>query len=105
MDTPRLPDAAVRLLLHVVDTEADFGVCTGETVGLGVNGLSARLSDPLPSSCETTVHVELPDGRDVVAPAVVAAGESDGKGWTYRLVFGRLEPADFEAIRALIPAA
>ncbi len=99
------PDAAVRLPLHVVDTERDFGVSTGETVGLGVSGLSARLTGPLPCSCETTVHVELPGGRDVVAPAVVTGGEQNRDGWTYRLVFDHLEPGDVEAIRSLLTTA
>jgi hypothetical protein len=91
--------------LHVVDTEGDFGVATGETVCLGVSGLSARMPGPLPCSCETTVHVELPGGWDVVAAAVVAGGEQDREGWTYRLVFGHLEPGDVEAIRSLVTAA
>ncbi len=81
----RLPAVAVRLPLHVIDCRA-------------------RLSGP-PCSCETTVHVELPGGRDVLAPAVVAGGEQNRDGWTYRLVFGHLEPGDVEAIRSLLTTA
>ena len=91
--------------MHVVDTEGDFGVCSGETLALGVNGLVARLAGQLPCSCETTVHVELPDGREVLAAAVVAAGEGQRGLWTYRLVFVHLDQADVEAIRALVSAA
>jgi RNA polymerase sigma-70 factor (ECF subfamily) len=91
--------------LHVVDTEGDFAVYSGETVGLGVSGLSARLSEPLRCSWEATVHVELPDGCELLAAAVVAAEEGDRKAWTYRLVFVDLDPADVEAIRVLLSSA
>ncbi len=64
-----------------------------------------RLTGPLPSSCETTVHVEMPGGRGLMASAVVAAAEDGPDGWTYRLVFGPLEEADVAAIRSLVPAA
>ena len=100
----RLPDAGAGLALHVVDTEGDFGVCSGETLGVGFSGLSARLSGPLPCSCETTVHVELPDGRALLAAAVVASGERHRGGWTYRLVFVHLDQTDVEAISSVTSA-
>jgi len=95
----------LRLPIHVVDTEGDFSVCTGETRGLGVHGVVARLEQPLPCTCETTVQVELPDGTEVVAEAVVAQCLGKGDGWTYRLVFPRLEPGEVDAITSLLPAA
>ncbi len=105
MNTCRLFDVAVRLPVHVVDTEGDFGVCTGEAVGLDLSGVVTRLPGPLPASCETTVHVVMPDGRGLVASAVVTAAEDGPNGWTYRLVFGSLEEADVAAIRSLMLAA
>ena len=99
------PEVKLRLPLHVIDTEGDFGVCSGETVGLDLNGVTARLDEPLPSTCETTVQVELPDGSEVLISAVVAQGTSDPGGWTYRLVFAQLEDADAAAITSLLDAA
>jgi hypothetical protein len=105
LDISRMPEVKLRLPLHVVDTEGDFGVCTGETVGLGLRSLVAHLGEPLPSTCETTVQLELPDGSEMVTGAVVAEGANDGDGWTYRLVFPHLEDADILAISSLLPAA
>ena len=99
------PDVALHLPLHVINTEGDFGVCTGEAVDLGLTGVVAHLHGPLPSTCETTVQVELPDGSEVVTGAVVAQCTSDGKVWTYRLVFADLEDADARAITSLLTAA
>jgi hypothetical protein len=99
------PEVRLHLPLHVVDTEGDFGVCSGEALGLGLNGVLAHLDGPLPSTCETTVQVELPDGSEVVTGAVVAQCTSDEHGWTYRLVFPHLEQADVDAITALLAAA
>lgn len=92
------------LPVHVVDTEGDFGVCTGVVVELGLCGVVARLNQPLPSTCETTVQVELPDGTEVVTGAVVAEGNVDGEGWLYRLVFPSLEDAEIRAISSLLVA-
>ncbi len=105
LDMTRLAEVRLRLPLHVVDTEGDFGVCSGQTRGLGLSGVVAHLDEPLPCSCETTVQVELPDGSEVVTGAVVAQGCRDGDGWTYRLVFSHLELADAEAIISLLDAA
>ncbi len=44
MSIRRPSDVAVHLPVHVVDTEADFGVCTGEAVGLDVSGVTTRSS-------------------------------------------------------------
>ena len=100
------PEVALRLPLHVVDTEGDFGVFSGEARGLGMSGVIAHLDAPLPCTCETTVQVELPDGTEVVTGAVVAQGAVDADGgWTYRLVFSGLEAVDIEAIRSLLAAA
>ena len=98
-------EVKVSLPLHIVDTEGDFGVATGEAVGLGLTGLVAHLSEPLPSTCETTVQVELPDGSEMVTGAVVAEGVTDEEGWTYRLVFAHLEDDDIRTITSLLPAA
>ena len=95
-------EVSLRLPLHVIDTEGDFGVCTGVSIGLGVHGVLAHLDQPLPCTCETTVQVELPDGSEVVTAAVVAQCSHDGGGWTYRLVFLGLEDADLDAITALL---
>jgi hypothetical protein len=105
LDMPRLAEVALRLPVHVVDTEGDFSVCSGTTLGLGLNGVLAHLDDRLPSTCETTVQVELPDGSELVTGAVVAQGFPDGHGWTYRLVFSHLELADIDAIISLLDAS
>ncbi len=105
LELTRISEVKVRLPMHVVDTEGDFGVCTGETVDLGLSGVVARLWEPLPSTCETTVQVEMPDGSEVVTGAVVAEGASDGDGWIYRLVFPHLEDSDIRAISSLLVAA
>jgi len=107
LDIRPAPEVKLRLPLHVVDTEGDFGVCSGETVGLGLHGVVAHMEGPLPSTCETTVQVELPDGSEVVLGAVVASGTSDaeGDGWTYRLVFPHLDQFDVVVIRSLLHAA
>lgn len=104
LDMPRLAEVALRLPVHVVDTEGDFGVCSGETLGLGLNGVLAHLDERLPCTCETTVQVELPDGSELVTGAVVAQGFPAGHGWTYRLVFTHLELADAEAVISLLDA-
>lgn len=101
----RRSEVKLPLPLHVVDTEGDFGVCTGVSIALGLNGVLAHLDQPLPCTCETTVQVELPDGSEVVTGAVVAESSRDGSSWTYRLVFQHLEEADLAAIAALLADA
>lgn len=105
LDVSRIAEVKLRLPMHVVDTEGDFGVCSGETLELGLNSVVARLWEPLPSTCETTVQVELPDGSEVVTGAVVAEGGADGTAWLYRLVFPHLEDSDIRAISSLLVAA
>lgn len=104
MPTNRIGEVELSLPVHVVDTEGDFGVCTGRTVGVGLRGVVARLGEPLPCTCETTIQVELPDGSEVVTSAVVAEGAADEEGWLYRLVFPDLEDADVRAISSLLAA-
>lgn len=99
------PEVKLPLPVHVVDTEGDFGVCTGVSIGLGRHGVLAHLDRPLPCTCETTVQVELPDGSEVVTGAVVAQSSRDGDRWTYRLVFQNLEDADLDSITALLDGA
>ena len=101
LEISRTAEVRLRLPIHVVDTEGNFGVYTGETVALGLSGVVARLPERLPSTCETTVQIELPDGASVVAAAVVAEGVSDGHEWVYRLVLPDLKDIDFRAISSL----
>lgn len=104
LDISGVDHVDLRLPVHVVDTEGDFGVCTGVSVDLGLRGVVAWLAQPLPSTCETTVQLELPDGTEVVTGAVVAEGGADGEGWLYRLVFPSLEDADIRAIASILVA-
>jgi hypothetical protein len=96
------PEVKLPLPLHVVDTEGDFSVCTGVSVGLGLHGVLALLDQPLPCTCETTVQVELPDGSELVVGAVVADSSRHGDTWIYWLVFQQLEDADHNAITSLL---
>ena len=101
--------ARLRLPVHVVDTEGGFEVFEGETVDLSVCGLRAQLQahlgDRLPTSCETTVQVELPGGDELVAEAVVADGwEVDG-GYEYRIVFVELSPEDAARLASIVARA
>ena len=93
------------LPVHVVDTEGDFAVRTGVSLGLDRHGVLAHLDQPLPCTCETTVQVELPDGSEVVSGAIVAQCSRIGDSWTYRLVFLDLEASDLEAITSLLAEA
>jgi len=99
------PRLLVHLPVHVVDTEGDFGIITGETVDLGVGGLRARLWEPLPSTCETTVQLDLPDGTEVVTEARVADGGATPDGFEYRLVFLHLGASEADALSRLIADA
>ena len=95
--------------MHVVETEGDFEVFEGETVDLSVRGLraqlQARLGDRLPTSCETTVQIELPGGDELVAEAVVADGwEVDGR-YEYRIVFVELSPEDATRLTGVVARA
>jgi hypothetical protein len=105
----RYERAVVRLPVHVVDTEGGFEVFEGETVDLSVCGLRAQLQahmgDRLPTSCETTVQVELPDGGELVAEAIVADGWAIDGGYEYRIVFVALDPEDLARLAAIVSRA
>lgn len=96
---PRVP---LRLPVRLVDTDATFGVVSGQTVDIGVGGLRARVDGPLSGSVEATVRIGLTSGQSLLCEAHVASGGPVEGGWEYGLAFRNLDATDVRALERLV---
>jgi hypothetical protein len=83
----RVPRANRRLPVHLIDSDGDFSVFSGETLDIGPGGLRVLLAKPLGPASDVIAQVDLPGGGQVISNARIADFVARDDGYAYRLIF------------------
>ncbi len=95
----RLMNLAVSL---VPLDEADVIGVAGHTLDLGVGGARVRTVRPLPSGCDPSLAITLPDGTLLLVPTRVVYADVGEGGCDYRLAFCDLDETDAARLAELV---
>ena len=87
--------------------EADVIGVPGHTVDLGVGGARVHTVRPLPTGCDPSLALTLPNGTPLLVPARVVYADVGEGGCDYRLAFCDLDESDATHLAELVgtPAA